>query len=541
MAKDQNKRLELKEKADFGVYVKDLSSFVCKCVKEIEHVMTVGNQNRAVGATNMNEHSSRSHAIFIITVESSIIGMDGRSHIRVGKLNLVDLAGSERQDKTGNVTGSERQKEGIKINLSLSALGHVISALVDRKSTHIPYRDSKLTRLLEDSLGGNSKTVMVANVGPASYNYEESLTTLRYANRAKRIKNKPRVNEDPKDALLREFQLEIQRLKQVLIDKQKKKEEIMNESSVEFEAFTKLDSKIKAMESKLLTGGKNILDHTNEQQRELDRRREEVAAQKQREREILQQLELKEENELEITGKFTSKQQEIDIKKKKLRKLYTKYLLIKEEIRDAAESNQREQKELEDLQTDLIKDVKLKYLIIDNFIPSEDKRKLLNRMVYDEEVQDWKLMKISRTKGTDYFMSSRPVSDPKNHRPVCEYSKIAATVGPAFRYRAEDILDIELIMPVRSTKDYHAPLISPQIRAVLDSAMRTEEEVSIDASALERYSLNSNELINLFLNQIKRLYVQATVAKLGTLFAFTEKSLEMTTFCFLHKFDASWP
>ncbi|RWS31541.1 kinesin-like protein KIF3B, partial [Leptotrombidium deliense] len=174
--KDQAKRLELKERADVGVYVKDLSSFVCKSIKEIEHVMTVGNQNRVVGATNMNEHSSRSHAIFIVTVEHTQLGIDGVTHIRVGKLNLVDLAGSERQTKTGAV--GQRQKEAIKINLSLSALGHVISALVDGKSTHIPYRDSKLTRLLQDSLGGNAKTVMIANIGPSNYNYEESLTTL---------------------------------------------------------------------------------------------------------------------------------------------------------------------------------------------------------------------------------------------------------------------------------------------------------------------------------------------------------------------------
>lgn len=214
LIKDQNKRLELKERADTGVYVKDLSSFVCKSIKEIEHVMYIGNQNRSVGSTNMNERSSRSHAIFIITIEHSDIirgnsgnnpnridcnGKQQRSneraksktrttnglsnetndedvsstdemlireddcltdsttskpppqndhhlpitgHIRVGKLNLVDLAGSERQYKTGTV--GIRQKEAIKINLSLSALGNVISSLVDSKSTHIPYRDSKV-------------------------------------------------------------------------------------------------------------------------------------------------------------------------------------------------------------------------------------------------------------------------------------------------------------------------------------------------------------------------------------------------------------
>jgi len=129
------------------------------------------------------------------------MGDDGKSHIKVGKLNMVDLAGSERQSKTGS-TG-DRLKEATKINLSLSTLCHVISSLVDPKCSYVPYRDSKLTRLLQDSLGGNTKTVMIAAISPADYNYEESLSTLRYASRAKSIKNKPIINEDPKDALLK--------------------------------------------------------------------------------------------------------------------------------------------------------------------------------------------------------------------------------------------------------------------------------------------------------------------------------------------------
>merc|ERR1712032_522685 len=146
----------------------------------------VGNQNRSVGKTEMNEHSSRSHAIFIITVECSELDAEGQAHIRVGKLNLVDLAGSERQAKTGAV--GDRLKEATKINLSLSALGNVIAALVDGKSSHVPYRDSKLTRLLQDSLGGNTKTLMIACVSPADNNYYETISTLRYASRAKGIK-----------------------------------------------------------------------------------------------------------------------------------------------------------------------------------------------------------------------------------------------------------------------------------------------------------------------------------------------------------------
>merc|ERR1719438_304684 len=152
---------------------------------------------------------------------------------RVGKLHLVDLAGSERQAKTGAV--GERLKEATKINLSLSALGNVISALVDGKSIHVPYRDSKLARLLQDSLGGNARTVMVANIGPANYNYDETITTLRYANRAKNIKNKPRINEDPKDALLRDFQLEIARLKAMINQKATKQKRKSKEPKVAIE------------------------------------------------------------------------------------------------------------------------------------------------------------------------------------------------------------------------------------------------------------------------------------------------------------------
>ena len=124
------------------------------------------------------------------------------------------MAGSERTNKTG-ATG-QTLKEGIKINMSLTALGNVISSLVDGKTTHIPYRDSKLTRLLQDSLGGNTKTVMIAACSPADYNHEETLSTLRYAARAKAIKNKPVVNEDPKDALLKQYEEEIKKLKEML-------------------------------------------------------------------------------------------------------------------------------------------------------------------------------------------------------------------------------------------------------------------------------------------------------------------------------------
>ncbi|XP_014669570.1 PREDICTED: kinesin-like protein KIF3B [Priapulus caudatus] len=556
LSKDQAKRFELKERPDTGVYVKDLSSFVCKSVKEIEHVMTVGNQNRSVGATNMNEHSSRSHAIFIITIECSELGPDGENHIRAGKLNLVDLAGSERQAKTG--AAGERLKEATKINLSLSALGNVISALVDGKSSHVPYRDSKLTRILQDSLGGNARTVMVANIGPASYNYDETMTTLRYANRAKNIKNRPKVNEDPKDALLREFQEEIARLKkhlaeragggggggrkrrrrrrgkveydadgreiieeevddededgdddvdeETLLKQQRDKLEaekvaILNDKNMIAEEREKLlseaqqkeqelarhhkqmhdvHSKIKAMESKLLSGGKNIIDHTNEQQRALEQRRLEIAEQKRRQREMEQTLETKEASAMEIGETFSNLRQEVEIKTKKLKKLFAKLQATKLEIQDIQEEHSRERQELEETQNSLTKELKLKYLIIENFIPLDEKNKMMNRCVFEEEDDTWKLTPLSKALGQYDFQ--HPVASTGYRRPMTEFAKMAAMVGGNPRYKGENVLSLQLDVPERTTADYRGPQVAPRMQAALDAALRDEEDEVIDAS-----------------------------------------------------------
>ncbi|XP_058265367.1 kinesin-like protein KIF3B [Hemibagrus wyckioides] len=566
LAKDQSRRLELKERPDTGVYVRDLLSFVTKSVGEIEHVMNVGNQNRSVGATNMNEHSSRSHAIFVITVECSELGPDGENHIRVGKLNLVDLAGSERQTKTG--AQGERLKEATKINLSLSALGNVISALVDGKSTHIPYRDSKLTRLLQDSLGGNARTVMVANIGPASYNVEETLTTLRYSNRAKNIKNKPRINEDPKDALLREFQEEIARLKKQLekrsgkkkkkrrkrrlgeggdeldddakdeddddddeeeedegpdgdkniedywreqqenLEKEKKaimedhslvadekqrllleKEKKMDDLRREKEASEMLAAKVKAMESKLLVGGKNIVDHTNEQQRILELKRQEIAEQKRREREMQQEVECRDEETLELKETYSSLQQEVDIKTKKLKKLFAKLQAVKAEIHDVQEEHIKERQELEQTQNELTRELKLKHLIIENFIPLEEKNKIVSRAIFDEEDDIWKMKPITRVQD-DQQMMKRPVSAVGYRRPLSQHARMAVMMRPEPRYRAENILMLELDLPTRTTKEYEEPMIAPKVAAALEDALREEDDIQVDASALGQVGFN---------------------------------------------------
>ena len=213
---DPTSRLELKEGKDQTVFVKGITMATVASLADMTRIMETGGRHRTTKETMMNERSSRSHAIFTVFLEMSE-EIEGRTVIKAGKLNLVDLAGSERQNKTQ--AAGERLREAIEINLSLSALGNVITALVDGKSAHIPYRDSKLTRLLQDSLGGNTKTIMIAVVSPADYNFEESLSTLRYASRARRIQNKPIVNEDPKDAMLREYAEEIAKLKRMLAER----------------------------------------------------------------------------------------------------------------------------------------------------------------------------------------------------------------------------------------------------------------------------------------------------------------------------------
>ena len=213
-------KLEIKEHPEKGVYVRGLSSVEVTTVEEMEEVVEFGSWNRALAATALNPDSSRSHCIFVIDFELCFTSeSDNKEHFRSGRLNLVDLAGSERQRKAK--LGEERLKEATKINLSLSALGNVISALVNEKCKHIPYRASKLTRLLQDSLGGNSRTLMIACLSPGENNYHETLSTLRYANRAKNIKNRPRINEDPKDALIRQYQKEIKMLRQILMNQMK--------------------------------------------------------------------------------------------------------------------------------------------------------------------------------------------------------------------------------------------------------------------------------------------------------------------------------
>ena len=208
--------LKVREHPSTGPYVEDLAKLVVGSFQEIEHLMDEGNKARTVAATNMNETSSRSHAVFTLMLTQKKKDAETNMEMeKVAKISLVDLAGSERATSTG-ATGA-RLKEGAEINRSLSTLGRVIAALADlstggkkkKGGTQVPYRDSVLTWLLKDSLGGNSMTAMIAAISPADINYDETLSTLRYADSAKRIKNHAVINEDANARMIRELKEEL--------------------------------------------------------------------------------------------------------------------------------------------------------------------------------------------------------------------------------------------------------------------------------------------------------------------------------------------
>uniref|UniRef100_A0A671MHD0 Kinesin-like protein n=1 Tax=Sinocyclocheilus anshuiensis TaxID=1608454 RepID=A0A671MHD0_9TELE len=467
LGKDQMQRLEVKERPDVGVYIKDLSGYVVNNADDMDRIMTLGHKNRSVGATNMNEHSSRSHAIFTITIECSEKGVDGDQHVRMGKLHLVDLAGSERQGKTG-ATG-QRLKEATKINLSLSTLGNVISALVDGKSTHVPYRNSKLTRLLQDSLGGNSKTMMCANIGPADYNYDETISTLRYANRAKNIKNKARINEDPKDALLRQFQKEIEDLKKKLeegtphqflkqwedrndehwrkkvspdkmvemqakIEEERKaleakldmEEEERNKARAELEKREKdllkaqqehhlLLEKLSALEKRVIVGGVDLLAKAEEQEKLLEESNNELEERRKRAEQLRRELEEKEQERLDIEEKYTSLQEEAQGKTKKLKKVWTMLMAAKSEMADLQQEHHREIEGLLENIRQLSRELRLQMLIIDNFIPQEYQEMVENYVHWNEDIGEWQLKCVAYTGNN--MRKQTPVSDKKEKDP----------------------------------------------------------------------------------------------------------------------------
>jgi kinesin family protein 11 len=254
-----------------GVIIKGLEEITVHNKDEVYQILEKGAAKRTTAATLMNAYSSRSHSVFSVTIHMKETTIDGEELVKIGKLNLVDLAGSENIGRSGAV--DKRAREAGNINQSLLTLGRVITALVER-TPHVPYRESKLTRILQDSLGGRTKTSIIATISPASSNLEETLSTLEYAHRAKNILNKPEVNQKlTKKALIKEYTEEIERLKRDLAAAREKNGVYISEENframngkltVQEEQIVELVEKIGALEEELSRVTELFMDHKNE-------------------------------------------------------------------------------------------------------------------------------------------------------------------------------------------------------------------------------------------------------------------------------------
>lgn len=262
-----------------GVTIRGLEEIVVKNKNEVYAILERGAAKRRTAATLMNAYSSRSHSVFSITIHLKETTLEGEELIKIGKLNLVDLAGSENIGRSGAV--DKRAREAGNINQSLLTLGRVITALVEKRP-HIPYRESKLTRILADSLGGGTKTSIIATISPASMNYEETVSTLEYANRAKSILNKPEVNQKlTKSCLIREYTEEIERLKRDLAVTREKNgvyvsadnyENMTAQISCQGEQIDEYVERIAAMEEEL----KKVVELFEDSKSQLEQRNQEL-------------------------------------------------------------------------------------------------------------------------------------------------------------------------------------------------------------------------------------------------------------------------
>lgn len=406
LSKDWTKSLELRESKARGVYVKDLTCYLVNNTAELVKIKRLGDKRRATAATKMNEHSSRSHSIFSITIETvgakeiqnnqqksrqasakSTRSTTSDAPVRVGRLHLIDLAGSERQSKSGS-TGA-RLKEASRINLSLTCLSLVIHALTDANSSHVPYRNSKLTRLLSSSLGGNSKTLLIACISMSRKNLDETLSTLRFASRTKRVKNCAKVNEDAKDALLRKYRQQINELKSKLRDQQQQQQQEQQqqeqqqfvlldddntiESSQQPVSANKIDNEmlqqLKMLRAKIMVGGENLLEKVEMHERLIEASRMELLEKQREEKRLKEQLDKKRANIERVQSEKGSLQSQLEDLNDKLKQVLLQYKSSKDELKDLKSEHQQLKDNL--LQSIRVTNKETKYAdcIIEDFIP----------------------------------------------------------------------------------------------------------------------------------------------------------------------------
>lgn len=402
--KTSDKPLELRESKGGEVYVKNLTNYLVNNLSELEKLKKKGDERRATAATKMNDHSSRSHSIFSITIERTQNDGGSKSSsiksVRLGRLNLIDLAGSERQSKSGS-TGA-RLKEASRINLSLTCLSLVIRSLTDPNSSHVPYRNSKLTRLLTSSLGGNSKTLLVACISPAQIHLDETLNTLRFASRTKLVKNRAKINEDSKDALLRKYRAQLEELKQKL-HKRLRQETTTDEDLLttvdgdgeENQSDQLLRKQLKLLKAKIMVGGENLLEKVEMHERLLEASKNELEERKKEELNLKLKLKAKQEaiERMNSTrGGLETQAHELD---EKLGRALVLYKQTKEEQRDlVCEHEQLKESLLQSIKT-TSKEIRYANCIIDDFIPRQYLDLINSYAQYDDDSDEWQIKLIA--------------------------------------------------------------------------------------------------------------------------------------------------
>ncbi|KAG3264485.1 kinesin-like protein KIF11 [Ictidomys tridecemlineatus] len=340
-----------------GVIIKGLEEITVHNKDEVYQILEKGAAKRTTAATLMNAYSSRSHSVFSVTIHMKETTIDGEELVKIGKLNLVDLAGSENIGRSGAV--DKRAREAGNINQSLLTLGRVITALVER-TPHVPYRESKLTRILQDSLGGRTRTSIIATISPASLNLEETLSTLEYAHRAKNILNKPEVNQKlTKKALIKEYTEEIERLKRDLAAAREKNGVYISE-----ENFRAMNGKLTIQEEQIV----ELIEKIGAVEEELNR---------------VTELFMDNKNELDqCKSDLQNKTQELETTQKHLQE--TKLQLVKEEyISSALESTEEK---LHDTASKLLNTVKETTTDVSGLHSKLDRKKAIDQ--HNAEAQD---------------------------------------------------------------------------------------------------------------------------------------------------------
>jgi kinesin family protein 3/17 len=432
---DSDQSLAIREDASKQFYVQGVQIRTVNTIQDLFRFQNEGRQHRVTRQTRMNEESSRSHSILTLKIETLTM-IEGGSHVRSARLNLVDLAGSERVSKTGESSGAGFQ-EGVSINYALMVLGACISALTSRGHNHIPYRDSALTKLLRDSLGGNARTLMIAAVGPADYNFQESMSTLHYAENAKKIKNKPKVNMDPKDALLMQYQEELQRLqgqlkegtpeaqaanKEKMIKEmeeklEREKKQLAEASSMAAEERARLQKQLedqrreldaqksakeefvnrfKTLKKFLTQGSDKLFQETQKNDEEIAaireklRRREEHAAQMQRE------IEEKKAMKQHMLERCKTTEEKVTMLSEKLKEEIAEYNNRKAKIPEVQKMIQADKDGLAQEIDALHRQLEFFTLVLENFVPEKEVEKFKQFAQYSEENEVWLLPEPDR-------------------------------------------------------------------------------------------------------------------------------------------------